>query len=62
MLEPTETENRERMDAVVKIMAEVYEAACVRKESLKDAPKTTAIGRPDEVQAARRPVLRYRFE
>ena len=62
MLEPTETENRERMDEAVRILIEVHETARTHGESMKDSPKNTAIGRPDEVQAARHPLLRYRFE
>jgi glycine dehydrogenase subunit 2 len=62
MLEPTETENRERMDETVRILTDVHEIARTHGASLKDSPKNTVIGRPDEVQAARHPVLRYRFE
>lgn len=61
MLEPTETESKETMDEVIAILKKVYEEAMNNPESLHECPKKTPIGRPDEVKAARNPVLRYTF-
>jgi glycine dehydrogenase subunit 2 len=61
MLEPTETESRETLDHVIGILKEVYEEAMTNPESLHQCPKKTPIGRPDEVTAARNPILRYYF-
>ncbi len=61
MLEPTETESKETLDYVIEILREVYEEAMTNPESLHQCPKKTPIGRPDEVTAARNPVLRYHF-
>lgn len=59
MLEPTETESKETMDRVVEILKEVYKNALENPEQIKNSPKKTVIGRPDEVTAARNPILRY---
>lgn len=61
MLEPTETEDKETMDEVIGIFKEVYEYALNNPEDMHNFPKTTPIKRPDEVNAARNPVLRYKF-
>ncbi len=59
MVEPTETESLETMDAFVAVMAEVLKRAEADPNFLKDAPYTTPVRRLDEVKAARKPVLRY---
>ncbi len=59
MVEPTETESLETMDAFVEVMAEVLRRAEADPDFLKDAPYTTPVRRLDEVKAARKPVLRY---
>ncbi len=61
MLEPTETESRETMDRVIEALKQIYKDARKDPNSLIDTPKNTPIGRPDEVTAARNPVLRYKF-
>ncbi|MBQ6735604.1 MAG: aminomethyl-transferring glycine dehydrogenase subunit GcvPB [Lachnospiraceae bacterium] len=61
MVEPTETESRETLDAVIRVMKEIHEEAVRDPESIKASPKRAPIGRPDEVEAARNPVIRYRF-
>ena len=58
MFEPTETESKETLDAVIDIMKNVLKRAQEKDESLHAAPTTTPIGRPDEVRAARTPVLK----
>ena len=62
MVEPTETETRETLDEVVTIYKKVYEAASADPEHMHSCPVSTPVGRPDEVTAARNPVLRYQFE
>ena len=61
MIEPTETESKETIDAAADAMLELADIARSNPESLKSAPLKTAIGRPDETRAARTPVLRYMF-
>ena len=54
MIEPTETESKETMDR----FAAAFEAILSEDpEVVKTAPHTTAVSRPDEVQAGRKPVL-----
>jgi len=60
MVEPTETESKETMDEVVVILKKVYEEAIKNPQSLHECPKKTPVSRPDEVNAARNPILRYR--
>lgn len=61
MIEPTETESRETLDHVIDIFRQVYKRAKEEGEALHQSPTKTPIGRPDEVQAARKPVIRYEF-
>lgn len=61
MVEPTETESQETLDEAIAVFRSIYEQAGQDAGRLKDAPLHTYIRRPDEVQAARRPVLRYHF-
>lgn len=56
MIEPTETESKETLDAFAETLFRVTEEDA---ELLHDAPHSTAISRPDEVRAARQPVLVY---
>jgi glycine dehydrogenase subunit 2 len=60
MVEPTETESKETLDAAAEAFLAVYEEAVKNPEGLHSAPVSTVIGRPDDVKAARQPVLRYR--
>ncbi len=57
MIEPTETETRENLDSFIQAMNRIAEACAEDPQSLHDAPKTTPVGRLDEVTAARKPVL-----
>ncbi len=61
MVEPTETEGRETLDAFVELMAGILDEAREDGELLHGAPFDCPIGRPDEVTAARKPHLRYVF-
>ena len=62
MVEPTETESPETLDQAAEIFLQILEEAKADPQSLHLAPHDCAIGRPDEVGAARHPVLRYQFE
>jgi glycine dehydrogenase subunit 2 len=59
MVEPTETESRETLDAFVEIMERVYREAVDDPELVKTAPHSTPVARVDEVTAARKPILRW---
>jgi len=60
MIEPTETESPETLDAFVETMRRIAQLAETDPEGLKHAPKNTYVTRLDEVKAARNPVLRWR--
>ena len=62
MVEPTETETKETLDEAVEIFRKIYQEAMAAPEKMHAKPELTAIRRPDEVQAARKPVVRYAFE
>lgn len=62
MLEPTETEGIETLDHAAEVLRRLYQKAFEDAESMHTAPHHTPIGRPDEVRAARRPVVRWRPE
>lgn len=59
MIEPTETESLETLDAFCDAMIEIAKEAKESPELLKNAPTHTIIRRVDEVRAARKPVLRW---
>ena len=59
MLEPTETESRETLDWAAEVFRKLYDLAYTDPDWMHGAPHNTQIGRPDEVRAARNPVLRY---
>ncbi len=54
MFEPTETESREDLDRLADAMIDIARSD---PEELHRAPVTTPVGRPDETQAARNPVV-----
>ncbi len=62
MIEPTETEAKETLDAFVDAMRQIARDAAEDPEKLKEAPRSRPVRRLDEVKAAKQPVLRYRFE
>jgi glycine dehydrogenase subunit 2 len=53
MIEPTECESKETMDAFIEAMITLAKTAETDPESLKNAPVTTPVGRLDETRAAR---------
>jgi len=62
MIEPTETETKERLDEFVDAMRSIAAEAKDSPETLKDAPLTRPVRRLDEVKAAKQPVVRYAFD
>lgn len=57
MIEPTESESRQTLDQFILAMRAIAQES---PDVLHAAPSTTPVDRPDEVQAARNPVLRWR--
>ena len=57
MIEPTETESRETLDAFADALLQIAATAKANPEELRTAPHTTPVNRIDEVQAARQLVL-----
>ena len=59
MIEPTETESREAIEAFAKALIAIAAEAATDPEALRGAPWSAPLGRLDEATAARRPVLRW---
>jgi glycine dehydrogenase subunit 2 len=59
MIEPTETESKETLDAFAETLFRITDEA---PDLLHEAPHSTIVSRPDEVQAARKPVMRWMSE
>lgn len=59
MIEPTETESKDTLDAFVEALIKIAEEARTDPELLHSAPHRAPVARLDEVRAARQPVLRY---
>ena len=59
MIEPTETESLETLDAFIEVMRKIAAEAAEDPEMLHSAPRNTPIGRPDETTAARQPKLKF---
>jgi glycine dehydrogenase subunit 2 len=62
MIEPTETEPKERLDDFVDAMQAIAREAAESPDLLKQAPHGRPVRRLDEVRAAKQPVLRYLFD
>lgn len=62
MVEPTETETKETLDAFIQVMLQIAQEAEETPEVVQKAPHYTVVGRLDEVLAARKPKLRYTKE
>ncbi len=60
MIEPTETEPKETLEAFARAMIEIADEAERDPQLLRDAPTSAPLRRLDETLAARKPVLRYR--
>jgi len=61
MIEPTETESKETLDAFIKAMIEIAGEVDKEPELLHNAPHSTPVRRLDEVNAARKPDLRWKM-
>lgn len=59
MIEPTETESKETLDAFAGTLFRITDESA---DLLHEAPHSTVISRPDEVQAARQPVMKWKPE
>lgn len=59
MIEPTETESKATLDAFAVTLKQILAEP---PEQLHDAPVSTPISRPDEVRAARQPILKWKRE
>lgn len=62
MIEPTETESKETLDAFIDTMITIIEEAKNNPDLLHEAPVKTPVSRLDEVTAARKPILRWQIE
>jgi len=61
MIEPTETETKETLDAFAEAMLQIAREARDDPEAIRSAPHGLPVGRLDEVRAAKEPVVRHRF-
>jgi len=61
MVEPTESEARETLDAFVEAMLAIAREAAEEPETLKEAPHDRPVRRLDEVRATKQPVVRFGF-
>ncbi len=59
MIEPTETESKETLDAFIEVMRKISDEAAQDPNILHEAPHNTPISRPDETTAARSPILKF---
>ena len=62
MIEPTETESKERLDEFIDVMLKIADEAKNNPERVKAAPLTTPVTKIDETLAARKPDLKFRQE
>ena len=51
----------ETLDQAAQVFLDILAEAKADPESLHQAPRCCPVGRPDEVTAARSPILRYSF-
>jgi len=62
MIEPTETEAKETLDAFCDALLAIAREAADEPELLKEAPHDRPVKRLDEVRAAKHPVVKYAFD
>jgi glycine dehydrogenase subunit 2 len=62
MIEPTETESKETLDAFANALRAIRDEALTDPDVLHEAPHTAPVRRLDEVRAARQPILRWQHE
>jgi glycine cleavage system P protein (glycine dehydrogenase) subunit 2 len=61
MIEPTETESRQTLDAFIEAMTDIAREVVENPELVTSAPHNTPRARLDETAAARHPVVRYKI-
>jgi glycine dehydrogenase subunit 2 len=61
MIEPTETESKETLDAFIEAIVDIAREAEESPETLRSAPHSTPVSRLDEVSAARKPDLGWKL-
>ena len=59
MIEPTESETKETLDAFIDALVQIDQESHDQPEIVQNAPHTTPVSRLDEAQAARRPDLKW---
>jgi glycine dehydrogenase subunit 2 len=62
MIEPTESEAKETLDAFVEAMLAIVREAREDPDAIRSAPHGRPVERLDEVRAAKHPVVRYGFD
>jgi glycine dehydrogenase subunit 2 len=62
MIEPTETETKETLDAFCDAMLAIAREASENPALLKEAPHSRPVRRLDEVRAAKHPIVKFGFE
>jgi glycine dehydrogenase subunit 2 len=62
MIEPTETEAKETLDAFADAMLAIAREAGEDPKVIRDAPHGRPVRRLDEVRAAKRAIVKYGFE
>jgi glycine dehydrogenase subunit 2 len=62
MIEPTESEAKETLDAFCDAMLAIVREAAEEPETIRDAPHDRPVRRLDEVRAAKQPVVKHAFE
>jgi len=60
MIEPTESESLEELDLFIEAMRSIAREVEETPEVVRSSPHSTRVSRLDEVQAARKPILRWR--
>ena len=60
MIEPTETESVDTLDAFIEVMRTIAEEAKSNPELVKEAPHNTPMSHPDETEAAMHPTLTWK--
>lgn len=60
MIEPTESENKERLDDFIETMKKIAKEIEENPQDVLNSPKTTPVKKVDETLAARKPDLRYK--
>ena len=60
MIEPTENESKETLDAFIEVMRKIAQEAKEQPDMVKTAPHCTPVRRLDDTQAALKPIITYR--